>query len=225
MKQQVKAIVFDAYGTLFDVNSVIALCDRMFLGRGAELSLIWRRKQLEYSWLRSLEGQYEDFWKVTESALVFACRSLDLACPAETRKSLMDSYLRLAIFPDVKPALHELSQYKLAILSNGSPTMLTAAVENAGLKPLFADVISVDEVKVYKPSPLAYGLALPHLGVPADMIAFITSNFWDVAGAKSFGFRTCWVNRSSLPEEELGVRPDVTVPTLQGVINVLGGMR
>ena len=220
MKQQVKALVFDAYGTLFDVHSVVSLCNRMFPDNGAELSMIWRRKQLEYSWLRSLEGQYEDFWRVTESALIFACRSLGLSCPTELRQNLMEAYLALDIFADVEPGLRELSQYKLAILSNGSPAMLAAAVENAGLKFLFADVISVDEAKVYKPSPQAYSLALRHLGLPAVRIVFISSNFWDIAGAKSFGFRTCWVNRNSLPEEELGISPDITVDSLKGLATV-----
>src|SRR5271169_2690128 len=146
MKLGIQAIAFDAYGTLFDVYSVIALCERKFPGRGAELSRLWRAKQLEYTWLRSLSGQYEDFWMVTESALAFACRSLNLACPPRTREELMESYLHLDIFSDVRAALAKLSQYKLAILSNGSPRMLSAAVESAGLNGVFTDLISVDEV-------------------------------------------------------------------------------
>lgn len=222
MKLRVEAVAFDAYGTLFDVHSVIARCNRMFPGQGAELSRLWRTKQLEYTWLRSLTGRYEDFWKVTESALVFACRSMRLACPAETCRELMESYLHLDTFLDVKRALGKLSQYKLAILSNGSPKMLAAALENAGLRSAFTDVISADEVKIYKSSPRVYALASQHLGVPDRSVAFVSSNFWDVAGAKSFGFRTCWVNRCNLPEDELGVRPDVTVETLDGLIDVLG---
>ncbi len=221
MKPGIQAVVFDAYGTLFDVHSVIARCERRFPGQGAELSKLWRAKQLEYTWLRSLTGQYEDFWMVTESALVFACRSLSLACPAQTREELMESYLHLDIFPDVKPMLAKLSQSTLAILSNGSPKMLAAAVENAGFKGVFADVISVDEVRIYKTSPRAYGLVSRHLGVPDGAVAFVSSNFWDIAGAKSFGFWTCWVNRGRLPEDELGVRPDVTVDTLDGLVDVL----
>jgi 2-haloacid dehalogenase len=222
MKPPIRAIAFDAYGTLFDVHSVIALCNRKFPGQGAELSKLWRAKQLEYTWLRSLMGRYEDFWMVTESALVFACRSLGFACPAETRRELMESYLHLDTFPEVKSALGKLSQYKLAILSNGSPRMLAAAVESAGLIRVFTDVISVDEVKTYKSSPHVYGLASQHLAVPDNAIAFVSSNFWDIAGAKSFGLWTCWVNRGKLPEDELGVRPDVTVDTLDGLITVLG---
>jgi 2-haloacid dehalogenase len=200
---------------------VIALCNRKFPGQGAELSKLWRAKQLEYTWLRSLMGRYEDFWMVTESALVFACRNLGLACPTETQRELMESYLRLDTFPEVKSALGMLRQHKLAILSNGSPRMLAAAVESAGLKGVFADVISVDEVKIYKSSPRVYALASQHLAVPADATAFVSSNFWDIAGAKSFGFWTCWVNRGKLPEDELGLKPDVTVNTLDGLITAL----
>jgi 2-haloacid dehalogenase len=223
MKPRIQAIAFDAYGTLFDVHSVIAMCNRKFPGEGAELSRLWRAKQLEYTWLRSLMGRYEDFWKVTESALVFACRSLRRACPTKTRQDLMESYLHLDTFPEVKSALSKLSHYRLAILSNGSPKMLAAAVGNAGLKGVFADVISVDEVKIYKSSPRVCGLASQHLGVPDNAIAFVSSNFWDIAGAKSFGFWTCWVNRAKLPEDELGVSPDVTVDTLDGLITTLSG--
>ncbi|HVH87100.1 MAG TPA: HAD-IA family hydrolase [Terriglobales bacterium] len=122
---------------MFDVRSVIASCNRKFPGQGAELSRLWRAKQLEYTRLRSLTGRYEDFWVVTESALVFASRSLGLACPAETRRELMESYLHLDVFPEVRPPLAKLSRYKLAILSNGSPKMLAAVVENAGLKGRF----------------------------------------------------------------------------------------
>ena len=121
MNPGIQGVAFDAYGTLFDVHSVIALCNRKFPGQGAELSKLWRAKQLEYTWLRSLMGKYEDFWMVTESALVFACRSLGLACPADTSRELMESYLHLDTFPEVKSALGKLGQHKLAILSNGSP--------------------------------------------------------------------------------------------------------
>lgn len=225
MKPGIQAVAFDAYGTLFDVHSVIARCDRKFPGRGAELSKLWRAKQLEYTWLRSLMGQYEDFWRVTESALVFACRSLSLACPPQTLQELMESYLHLEIFPEVKPTLARLSHYKLAILSNGSPKMLDAAVESAGLNGIFTDVISVDEVKIYKPSPRAYALVSQHLGVSHGAVAFVSSNFWDVAGAGSFGFWTCWVTRGKLPKDELSVRPDATVDDLDGLVRLLGKNR
>ena len=223
MKRNIQAVVFDAYGTLFDVDSVIEFCDRKFPARGAELSKLWRSRQLEYTWLRSLMGRYGDFWSVTESALIFALQSLNLACPPKTRQELMESYLHLKIFPEVKPTLAQLSHYKLAILSNGSPTMLAAAVQSAGLREIFTDVISVDEVKIYKPSPRAYALVSQHLRVPESAVAFISSNCWDVAGAKTFGFWTCWVNRGGLPEDELGVTPDLTVDSLDGLVGLLTG--
>jgi len=222
MTSRIQAIAFDAYGTLFDLHSVTALCDCKFPGQGAELSKLWRAKQLEYAWLRSLTERYEEFWRVTESALAFACNSLSLACPAETRRDLMESYLHLDTFPEVKSALGKLSQHKLAILSNGSPKMLDAAVESAGLKGIFADVISADEVKTYKSSPRVYGLVSKHLGVSKSAIAFVSSNFWDIAGAKSYGFWTCWLNRCNVPEDELGVKPDCTVETLDRLNSVLG---
>ncbi len=159
---------------------------------------------------------------MTESALAFACNSLSLACPAETRRELMESYLHLDTFPEVRPALDKLAQYRLAILSNGSPKMLDAAVESAGLKGIFADVISADEVKTYKSSPRVYGLVSKHLGVSKSAIAFVSSNFWDIAGAKSYGFWTCWLNRCNVPEDELGVKPDCTVETLDRLNSVLG---
>ncbi len=214
MTSAIQALAFDAYGTLFDVHSVISTCNQVFPDNGPALSQLWRAKQLEYTWLRSLMGRYEDFWQVTESALVFACRSLNLDCPPATRQMLMDAYLHLDPFPEVRQALQSLARYKLAILSNGSPRMLAAVVESTGLKTVFADVISVDEVKIFKPSPRVYELASRHLKVPQDAIGFISSNFWDIAGAKSFGLWTCWINRAKAPEEELGLRPDAVIANL-----------
>ncbi len=214
MTTAILALAFDAYGTLFDVHSVISTCNQVFPEKGPALSQLWRAKQLEYTWLRSLMGRYEDFWQVTESALVFACRSLNLSCPPATRQKLMDAYLHLDAYPEVPLALRSLSTYKLAILSNGSPRMLAAVVESTGLGGVFSDVISVDEVKIYKPSPRVYELAPRHLKVPQDVIGFISSNFWDIAGAKSFGLWTCWINRFKAPADELGFRPDAIIGSL-----------
>ncbi|HYN14167.1 MAG TPA: haloacid dehalogenase type II [Terriglobales bacterium] len=214
MKPAIQALAFDAYGTLFDVHSVISTCNQVFPDEGPALSKLWRAKQLEYTWLRSLMGRYEDFWQVTESALVFACRNLNLACPPATRAKLMDAYLHLDPYPEVRQALQSLAKHKLAILSNGSPRMLAAVVESAGLKGVFADVISVDEVKIFKPSPRVYELGPRHLKVAQDAIGFISSNFWDIAGAKSFGLWTCWINRAKAPEDELGFRPDAIIGSL-----------
>jgi len=221
MKTEIKALVFDAYGTLFDVHSVISACDQKFPGQGPILSKAWRAKQLEYTWLRSLMGRYEDFWQVTESALVFACESLGLPCPTVTRAELMQAYLHLQPFPEVSQALKALSGYSRAILSNGSPKMLQAAVASAGLQGRFSHVLSVDEVKIYKPSPRVYQLACDGMGLAGTAIGFVSSNFWDVVGAKNFGFWTCWVNRSKVPQDELGFRPDAVVPDLTGLVDAV----
>ena len=221
MSQRIKALAFDAYGTLFDVHSVISACNQNFPDQGAALSQRWRAKQLEYTWLRSLMGRYEDFWQVTESALVFACKSLSLSCPPGTRAQLMEAYLRLDPYTEVREALKTLSNYPLAILSNGSPRMLHAVVKSAGFEGVFSHVISVDEVKIYKPSPRVYQLASQKMSVPETAIGFVSSNSWDVIGAKAFGFWTCWVNRSAAPGDELGVTPDVTVKTLADLVDVL----
>jgi 2-haloacid dehalogenase len=173
MTSRFQAIAFDAYGTLFDVHSVIALCNRKFPGQGAELSKLWRAKKLEYTWLRSLMGQYEDFWVVTEAMLVLACRSLGLACPAGARRELMESYLHLDTFPEVKPALGKLAQYKLAILSNGSPKMPAAAVESAGLKGVFSDVISIDEDIQVEPVHVRPRFAAPRCVKQRDRVRVV----------------------------------------------------
>lgn len=209
----IKAVVFDAYGTLFDLESVNAACETAFPGRGAELGRVWRAKQLEYTWLRSLMGSYMDFWSITESALLSACGIVGLS-PGASRAELMRAYLRLDVFPDVPGCLRSLEGYRLAVLSNGSPTMLGAAIRNAGLDPFFDCVISVDEAKTYKPSPAVYGLGPLKLGVPASAIAFVSSNYWDAAGAARFGFRTFWINRAQSPEDDLGARPDAILATL-----------
>jgi 2-haloacid dehalogenase len=205
--EAVKALVFDAYGTIFDVHSIASLCEEMFPGQGSALSQLWRVKQLEYTWLRTLMGRYEDFFKVTESALIHACKTLKLGCSAPARADLMDAYLHLAAYPNTVDTLRKLYGRPLAILSNGTPHMLHSAVSSANLDAVFGHVISVDEVKAYKPSPQVYQLAPNKLRVPVESIGFVSSNSWDVAGAASFGFTAFWVNRSGQPMDELGVTP------------------
>lgn len=202
------ALVFDAYGTLFDVHSVTAAAESIWPGRGAALSQLWRAKQLEYTWLRSLMGRYEDFTHVTESALRYACARLELAADDAQRGRLMEAYLHLATFPEVGDALARLRGIRLAILSNGSPAMLEPVVFNAALHGVITDVLSVDAVKVFKPDPRVYRLAVDRLGVAAKAIGFVSSNCWDAIGARSFGFRTFWINRAGAPMDELGVRPE-----------------
>jgi 2-haloacid dehalogenase len=202
------ALVFDAYGTLFDVHSVTATAESLWPGKGAALSQLWRTKQLEYTWLRSLMGRYEDFGHVTESALRYACAALKLPLDDAQRARLLAAYLHLTTFPEVAEALGRLRGIRLAILSNGSPAMLEPVVFNAGLHGLITDVLSVDAVKMFKPDPRVYRLAVDRLGVPAKAIGFVSSNCWDAIGARSFGFRTFWVNRAGAPVDALGFAPD-----------------
>ena len=209
----IRGYVFDAYGTLFDVHSVIE-AGRAVTADPATLSALWRQKQLEYTWLRALMGTYVDFWAVTEAALRHTLRRLGLAPPAAEVRRLMDAYLSLACFPEVGAALERLAGQPRVVLSNGSPTMLAAAVASAGLAKYLDHVLSVDAVRTYKPSPLVYALGPGTLGIPAGELLFVSSNAWDVAGAKAFGYQTAWCNRTDAPEEELGVRPDVVVRAL-----------
>jgi len=219
-EKKIKAVVFDAYGTLFDVYSVILLCDELFPDQGQALSHLWRTKQLEYSWLLSLMRRYEDFWGVTERALQFSCRVLKLPCDLSQQARLMEAYLHLAPYPEVHQALIALTDYPLAILSNGSPRMLAAAVSNANLQDAFAQIISVDEVGLYKPNPQVYQLAVEKLGLEAESIGFVSSNSFDIIGAASFGFRTYWVNRAANPLDELGFVPDMTIGKLTDLIEI-----
>ena len=215
------AIVFDAYGTLFDVHSVATLANELFPGQGEALSQRWRAKQLEYSWTLSLMRRYEDFWNVTDHALTFACHALKLSCSASEHQRLMDSYLRLSAFPDASAGLKQAAGTRLAILSNGSPKMLGAVVSSAGFGGAFTRVISVDEIRVYKPDPRVYQLAVDTLHVQPSSVLFVSSNAWDVGGAKAFGFRTCWVNRDGVPPEELGLNADFVVGNLTALPRTL----
>jgi len=203
----VKALVFDAYGTLFDVLSVTSLCELLFPGSGSALAMTWRSKQLQYSLLRSMMERYADFWRVTQDALVYSTKALGLELTAEKRDRLMDAYRTLHAFPDVKPGLQQLKAkgLRLAILSNGAPDMLQTAVASAGIGDLLDEIISVDAVKVFKPSPRVYALASQRLGVAAGEIGFVSSNGWDVAGAASAGLAAFWIQRAAAePPEELG---------------------
>jgi 2-haloacid dehalogenase len=184
-----KAVAFDAYGTLFDVFSVTALGEELFPGKGDVLAQLWRLKQLQYSMLRSLMGRHRDFWRLTEDALVHATRSLGLDLTADKRDRLLEAYLTLTAFPDVKPGLEALKRrgLRLAILSNGEPKILVAAARSAGIVDLLDAILSVEEVKIFKPSPRVYHLAPEHLRVRAAELGFVSSNGWDVAGAGSVG--------------------------------------
>jgi 2-haloacid dehalogenase len=222
--KSIKALAFDAYGTLFDVFSVTALCERLFTGKGGQLAQVWRTKQLQYSLLRTTMGRHRDFWGLTEDGLVWAAKSLQLDMTAEKKKQLMGAYLSLAAFPDVKPGLETLKKdgIRLAILSNGEPRMLEAAARSAGIRDALDDIISIEEVKVFKPSPRVYNLAPERLKVTNTELGFISSNSWDICGAASAGLRTFWIQRSAAEvPEELGFKADAIVKTLTDLAPLL----
>jgi 2-haloacid dehalogenase len=206
----IEALVFDAYGTLYDVHSVVRRCETCFPGKGAQLSQLWRSKQLEYTWQRSLMQRYVPFSTVTRDALAYSCALLGLDA-APHLETLMAEYLALAPFPEVPKALSRLTMKK-AILSNGSPDLLQPLVRSSGLR--FDAVISVDELKVYKPAPQVYELAVRTLDTPKERIGFVSSNCWDALGAKSFGFHVYWINRSDAPVDRLGFMPDREIRSL-----------
>ena len=200
-----EAFVFDAYGTLYDVHSVHARCEACWPGKGMQLSQLWRARQLEYTWQRSLMRRYAPFSTVTRAALAYACEALGLELSAAQVESLMAEYLRLAVYPDVRATLKELHA-KRAILSNGSPDMLLPLVKHSGLE--FDAVLSVDALEVFKPAPQVYELAVRRLSVAKERICFVSSNGWDAQGAKSYGFSVCWINRLKAPLDRLGFKPD-----------------
>ncbi|TAK37710.1 MAG: haloacid dehalogenase type II [Betaproteobacteria bacterium] len=204
------ALVFDAYGTLFDVHAVVQRGEAFWPGKGAQLSALWRAKQLEWTWQRSLMRRYLPFSQLTRDALAYACEALGLACDDARAGALMDEYRRLATYADVPDALAQLHAegYKLAILTNGSPDMIVPLVAHHGMQSLFDAVLSVDELKIYKPAPEVYRLAAKRLGLPSNVIGFISSNGWDALGAKSFGLRAWWINRGGAPLDRLGFAPD-----------------
>jgi 2-haloacid dehalogenase len=193
----VRAVVFDAYGTLFDVQSVRSLAIELCGPRGDLVTQLWRLKQLEYTWLRGLMRAYEDFRSVTLAALEFALEAAGIAPDPSLTEPLMARYLALDPYPEARAALESLHDRKLAILSNGSPDMLDPLVRSAGFEGFFAAVISVDRVRSYKPDPACYALVGPALGVAREEVLFVSSNGFDVAGAKNFGFRVARIARTA----------------------------
>jgi 2-haloacid dehalogenase len=211
-----EAFVFDAYGTLYDVHSVLQRCESFFPGKGGQLTQLWRAKQLEYTWQRSLMKRYAPFSTVTREALAYACETLGLELTAERMEVLMGEYNMLAPYPDVAATFGRLKGRRLAILSNGSPDMLEPLVEHSGLK--LDAVLSVDELKIFKPAPEVYQLAVQRLGIPKDRIGFVSSNCWDALGAKSYGFTVFWINRLGAAVDRLGFRPDQVMKTLNEIL-------
>ena len=212
--------VFDAYGTLFDVHAAIAR-HRDAAGPDADrFSGLWRGKQLEYTWTHTLAGRYADFWTLTQQALDFCFASVPSVDKA-LRGRLLDAYMTLDAFPDARTVLRDLKARgeRTAILSNGSPAMLDAAVAAARLKDDLDAVLSVDAIRMYKPRPEVYALVTKAFSCRPAEVVFVSSNRWDVMGASAFGFRTAWVNRARMPDEYAGPPPPVVLPDLSGLLN------
>ncbi len=244
----IKALVFDAYGTLYDTQSVAAATEAAFPGYGEYITQVWRLKQLEYAWLRSLMGRYEDFWTVTRDSLAYTLDTIGLSPAPALLDDVANAYNHLHAYPDAEAALGALSGYRRAILSNGSPAMLDALVRNSVLHRHLEATLSVDGRRVFKPDPRAYELVKEHLGVGPDEVLFVTSNGFDVAGAKSFGFRVARIERVTpavlrsevagagavgptamfkalrTQVEALGFRADVTVGSLSELAGVVAAL-
>lgn len=209
----IKAVVFDAYGTLFDVQSVAAITEETFPGYGDIITQIWRIKQLEYSWLRSLMGRYADFSTITRESLAYALRCLGLTHDVATFDRIMAKYLHLDLYPDANATLTALKDRKLAILSNGSSDMLNALVRNSGLDRVLDATISIDAKRMFKPHPDAYSLIEERLGTPPADVLFVSSNPWDACGAKAYGLTVAWIERVTPEAMALEcVKSDVVTP-------------
>ena len=219
----IKACVFDAYGTLFDFAAATRRCHDELGDQAAKLTALWRDKQLQYTWLRAAQGRHADFWEVTGDALDFALETLGIHRPG-LRERLMELYLTLDAFPEVPEVLRALRKAGLqtAILSNGSPRMLAAAVKGAGLDGLFDQVLSVEAVGVYKPHPKVYQLAVDVLGISAHSISFQSSNAWDAYAASAFGMQVVWCNRYGQRAERLPGAPDRQISSMAELPELVG---
>ncbi len=217
-----KVIVFDAYGTLFDVGSVNMSLARLFPDKSIAISQLWRFKQLEYTWLRALMDNYCNFESVTCQALDYVLAHFGLDLEEAERQELSTAYLRLTPHPEVRECLEALSLWQRSILSNGTSQMLWSLVESASLTSQFDSIMSADAVKTFKPHPRVYRLVTEYFSVEASEVTYVTSNSWDAAGAKSFGFFTCWVNRFGDSDEEIGISPDLKVSNLRELVSALG---
>ena len=227
----IRLVVFDAYGTLFDVYSISAMAETLFPGQGSALSVLWRDKQIEYSRLVSLSDplnplgsrHYQSFWDLTRLGLQYACQKLGLELTPPKQKQLMDQYAQLTPFAENLDVLQHLQAIgmRCAILSNGSPDMLAAAVSSAGMEGLIDKLLSVDEVRQYKTAPQSYGLVADHYPMDIREVLFVSSNSWDALGATWFGFKSFWVNRQGLPFETLGPRPAHSGALLSDILPLL----
>ncbi|HEY3048659.1 MAG TPA: haloacid dehalogenase type II [Polaromonas sp.] len=221
-----RAVLFDAYGTLFDVYSVGLAAEQLFPGQGQALGVLWRDKQIEYTRLVTTSNggaHYQPFWDLTRAGLRYACKRLALDLTPEREQQLMNQYRHLSAFPENKEVLQALKARGIitGILSNGDPAMLAVAVKSAGLDGLLDHVVSTDSIRTYKTAPEAYALGEQATGLAARQIGFVSCNSWDALAATWFGYRTLWVNRYQLPFEELGTQPTHTGSSLRDVLTLL----
>jgi 2-haloacid dehalogenase len=218
----VKAVLFDAYGTLFDVHSVVTRCEKTFPGQGAALSQAWRTKQLETTWLRSLGNRYVSFWQITQDTFDVAVRQLKLTVSLQDRAEILSAYFSLNTYPEVHQVIDQLRAKGIATgtLSNGSPEMLSAVLAHAQLHDKLDHVISVDAVRRFKPDPIVYQLGPERTNIPAAQILFVSSNAWDIAGASWFGYQAFWVNRAGAPADALDATPVGEGKTLTDILGL-----
>jgi 2-haloacid dehalogenase len=218
--QAIRAVVFDAYGTLFDVHSVSSLAEQLFPGRGEALSQLWRQKQLEYSWLRTMSGRYKPFWDITRDALGHAAARLALSLDMAAETRLMNQYACLSAFPENLDALRALKAagLPLAILTNGNRDMIDVSVRSAGMTGLFDHVLSSQQVEAFKTAERLYALGPAAFGCRARQILFVSSNCWDAIGARWYGYTSVWINRAGAPLDRLDTEPDHTGSLLTDVV-------
>ena len=215
-----KAIVFDAYGTLFDVNSAAEKCKEKIGGQWETFANYWRTTQLEYTWLRSLMKKHKDFWQITEDSLDKSM--LTFKIDRSMRKELLNLYKELSTYPEVKSVLEELKKksIKIAILSNGTPSLLSNLVKNSNLENLFDDVFSIEEVKIYKPDPKVYDIPINKYKIKKEEITFLSANTWDVSGGGNYGYNAIWVNRTNNVFDKLDYKPKNEVKNLRELLNL-----
>ena len=219
--KNIKAIIFDAYGTLFDVNSAAKKCKNKIGDKWELFSNYWRSTQLEYTWIRSLMGRYQDFWKVTEESLNKSMKVFQI--DATMKDELLNLYKVLSTFPEVKRTLKKLKEknYKLAILSNGTPSLLNELVSSNNLESIFDNVLSVEDVKIYKPHPNVYKIPIKKYQIEKNQVLYLSSNTWDVSAAGNFGFNAVWVNRNKNIFDNLDYKPITEINNLSDLINIV----
>ena len=219
--KNIKAIIFDAYGTLFDVNSAAEKCKSKIGDKWESFANYWRKTQLEYTWLRSLMGRHKDFWQITEDSLDKSMQAFNI--DKAMKNELLDLYRILSPYPEVKETLEKLKEkkYKLAILSNGTPSLLNELVKSNGLQNLFDDIFSIEEVKIYKPSSKVYDMPVRKYNIKNEEVAFLSANTWDVSGGGNYGFTSVWVNRNKNIFDNLDYKPKNEISGLNQLIDIL----